>query len=91
VAEYRLHDPDVIPECTTRERYCLESGLPVGPIPGDRCIAHGASDTPCMTGLRAPQCRHERQSPNHPYPHCAECGADAPPAADIEKVRALRG
>lgn len=65
------------------ERYCVDSGRPVRRA-GDRCIKHGAADTMCQTDVRPAQCSHERQSPNHPYPHCSECGADAAPGATGE-------
>lgn len=58
------------------ERYCVDSGRPVRMIPGDRCIKHGNRSTPCYTALREARCTHPRLSPNHPYPHCAECGRD---------------
>lgn len=61
------------------ERYCVDSGRPVRLIPGDRCLSHGAEATPCFTALRAPRCKHPRQSPNHPYPHCTECGSNEAP------------
>ena len=62
----------------TTERFCLESGRAVRMIPGDRCLNHAASDQPCFTGLRMPpECMHEHLSPNHPQPHCSECGQDA--------------
>ena len=32
-------------------RVCIESGLVVRLIPGDRCLAHGASPQPCRTAL----------------------------------------
>lgn len=58
------------------ERYCIESGRPVRMIPGDRCRAHGAASTMCITDVRPAQCEHPYLSPNHPYPHCSECGRD---------------
>jgi hypothetical protein len=58
------------------EGYCLESGRPVRYEAGDRCLAHGAADRPCRAGLRVAQCQHPHLSPNHPYPHCSECGKD---------------
>lgn len=58
------------------ERYCVTSGRAVSMTPGDRCLHHGAADKPCDTDLRPAQCKHEHQSPNHPYPHCSECGKD---------------
>lgn len=61
------------------ERYCLISGRAVSMIPGDRCLAHGAAAKPCMTDVRPAQCRHEHLSPNHPRPHCSECGKDVEP------------
>jgi hypothetical protein len=66
---------------STTERYCITSGRAVSLIPGDRCLAHGAADRPCDTALRAPECQHPHLSPNHPYPHCSECGRDLTPAA----------
>lgn len=64
----------------TSERYCVDSGRPVSMIPGDRCRAHGASDVMCTTALRDPRCKHLHLSPNHPWPHCSECGQDLSPA-----------
>jgi hypothetical protein len=61
------------------ERYCVDSGRLVHMIPGDRCLEHGAAGRMCNTDVRPAQCRHQRQSPNHPYPHCSECGKDAAP------------
>lgn len=58
------------------ERYCVDSGHAVRPIPGDRCLSHGNRGEMCTTALRSPRCQHLRLSPNHPYPHCSECGAD---------------
>jgi hypothetical protein len=58
------------------EAYCVDSGRAVRWEAGDRCLHHGAADVPCVTALRVPQCRHEHLSPNHPYPHCSECGRD---------------
>jgi hypothetical protein len=58
------------------ERYCVDSGRPVSMIPGDRCIAHGNAASQCMTDVRPAQCEHSRLSPNHPHPHCSECGKD---------------
>jgi hypothetical protein len=60
------------------ERYCVDSGRPVRMIPGDRCRAHGAASKPCTTDVRPAQCEHPHLSPNHPYPHCSECGKDVP-------------
>jgi hypothetical protein len=60
------------------ERFCADSFRAVRLIPGDRCLRHGAADRPCITGLRKPpECEHEHLSPNHPYPHCSECGQTA--------------
>lgn len=57
------------------ERYCVESGRAVHPIPGDRCLSHGNRDVMCTTAeLMPPECQHSRLSPNHPYPCCEECG-----------------
>lgn len=58
------------------ERYCVVSGRPVRMIPGDRCIEHGAAGRPCATDVRPARCTHPRLSPNHPHPHCCECGCD---------------
>jgi hypothetical protein len=67
---------------TGPERYCVDSGRAVRMIPGDRCVAHGNHGEMCTTAIRVPgKCRHDRLSPNHPYPHCAECGLDARPAS----------
>lgn len=63
-----------MPEPT--ERYCVDSGRPVGLISGDRCLAHGDRDVMCTTALRAPRCQHSHLSPSHPHPHCSECGKD---------------
>lgn len=60
------------------ERYCVDSGRPVLMTPGDRCIKHGDADAPCTTDVRPAQCQHPRLSPNHPWPHCSECGRDVP-------------
>jgi len=35
-----------------RIRVCLDSGLAVRMIPGDRCLAHGAAPTACRTAVR---------------------------------------
>lgn len=56
------------------ERYCVDSGRPVRMIPGDRCIEHGGAPTMCTTDVRPAQCTHPHLSPNHPTPHCSECG-----------------
>jgi hypothetical protein len=62
----------------TTERYCVDSGRAVRMIPGDRCLRHGSRDEMCTTAVRAPaRCMHEHLSPNHPHPHCSECGQDA--------------
>lgn len=66
------------------ERYCVDSGRAVSLIPGDRCLVHGGRDTPCYTGMRRPRCQHPHLSPNHPYPHCAECEVDLP--AQVQQV-----
>jgi hypothetical protein len=63
------------------ERYCVDSGRPVHMIPGDRCLLHGAADRMCRTDVRPAQCEHPHLSPNHPYPHCSECGKDLPKLA----------
>ena len=63
------------------ERYCVESGRAVSMIAGDRCIKHGAADRMCATDLRPAQCEHPHLSPNHPSPHCSECGQNLPAAA----------
>lgn len=63
------------------EGYCVTSGRPVRIGAGDRCIRHGAADTPCTTDVRPAQCEHPHLSPNHPYPHCSECGEDLPQEA----------
>jgi len=65
------------------ERYCVISGRPVHMVPGDRCLDHGAAPTMCPTDLRPAQCQHPRLSPNHPQPHCSECGVDV--AVDPEE------
>jgi hypothetical protein len=58
------------------ERYCVDSGRAVR-VPGDRCLSHGARGVMCTTAERMPpKCEHTRLSPNHPYPHCSECGID---------------
>lgn len=58
------------------EAYCVDSGRPVRYEAGDRCLHHGNRATPCYTALREPRCAHPHLSPNHPYPHCSECGRD---------------
>jgi hypothetical protein len=60
------------------ERFCVASGRAVHMIPGDRCREHGAAGRPCTTDLRPARCQHEHLSPNHPTPHCSECGRDVP-------------
>jgi len=35
-----------------RIRVCLDSGLAVRMIPGDRCLAHGTAPTMCRTAVR---------------------------------------
>lgn len=67
-----------------QERYCVDSGRTVRMIPGDRCIRHGNRSTPCYTALREARCTHPHLSPNHPYPHCSECGRDLPVASGTE-------
>jgi hypothetical protein len=68
---YVIHWPLMV-----TERYCVDSGAPVR-VPGDRCIRHGARGEMCTTAVRSPgRCEHPRLSPNHPYPHCSECGID---------------
>lgn len=62
------------------ERYCIDSGRPVG-REGDRCLFHGAAATMCASDVRPAQCTHPRLSPNHPHPHCSECGKDLPGGA----------
>lgn len=59
------------------ERYCLVSGRPVIHA-GDRCRAHGAARAMCTTDVRPAQCEHPHRSPNHPTPHCSECGKPIP-------------
>lgn len=61
------------------EGFCIESDCPVRYGVGDRCLVHGAVDAPCEAGLRPAQCEHSRLSPNHPNPHCSECGRDVIP------------
>lgn len=61
----------------TAELYCVDSGRPVK-VEGDRCIRHGDRSVMCTTAVRPAQCTHPRLSPNHPYPHCSECGRDVP-------------
>lgn len=58
------------------EAYCVDSGRPVRYEAGDRCIHHGNRGEACTAALRDPRCEHPRLSPNHPYPHCSECGLD---------------
>lgn len=58
------------------ERYCVDSGRPVRMIPGDRCLSHGNRAEMCFTAIREARCEHPHLSPNHPYPHCSECGQD---------------
>jgi hypothetical protein len=67
---------DILAGGAEAERYCIESSRPVRMVPGDRCLIHGAADAPCTTALRPAQCEHPRLSPNHPHPHCSECGKD---------------
>lgn len=65
---------------TGPERYCVDSGRPVRAA-GDRCLSHGNRGEMCTTAIREPgKCKHPRLSPNHPYPHCSECGLDGRPA-----------
>jgi hypothetical protein len=60
------------------EGFCVVSGRAVRYGAGERCRAHGGADEPCISALRMPpECKHEHLSPNHPYPHCAECGQTA--------------
>jgi hypothetical protein len=73
-------EPDADADPATIERYCVDSGRAVSMIPGDRCLHHGARDTPCLTARRTARCTHEHRSPNHPQPHCSECGRDIPEA-----------
>ena len=60
----------------TLEGYCVDSGRPVRYEAGDRCRDHGAADNPCTAAIRPAQCEHPHLSPNHPHPHCSECGKD---------------
>jgi hypothetical protein len=61
-----------------QEAFCIDSGRAIRYEAGDRCLAHGAAGRPCETALRMPpECEHEHLSPNHPRPHCSECGQDA--------------
>lgn len=62
------------------ERYCIESLRAVHFNSGDRCRAHGAAPTMCTTDVRPAECEHPHLSPNHPTPHCSECGIDLPVA-----------
>lgn len=57
------------------ELYCVDSGRAVK-VEGDRCLVHGAAGVMCKTSRRAPRCRHQVVSVNHPRPVCSECGAD---------------
>lgn len=62
----------------TEEGFCVASYRPIRYEAGDRCRAHGDAAEPCIAGLRMPpECEHEHLSPNHPYPHCSECGQTA--------------
>jgi len=65
-----------IDEAPHWERYCVDSGRPVHMIGGDRCLSHGDQYEPCFTSIRIAKCKHPNRSPNHPRPHCAECGLD---------------
>jgi len=62
------------------EGYCVDSGRPVRLGHGDRCLRHGDAPTPCRAAVRPARCEHPHLSPNHPYPHCSECGKDLPEA-----------
>lgn len=66
---------DATPDVEMWERFCVTSGRAVQHA-GDRCMAHGAADSMCTTAVRPAQCAHPHLSPNHPYPHCSECGRD---------------
>lgn len=77
------HTTALNPATTAIERYCVESGRAVRMIAGDRCLDHGAADTPCRTAVREAQCAHEHLSPNHSYPHCSECGRDLPAVSSV--------
>lgn len=68
--------PSPNPSESDLEAYCVDSGRAVRWEAGDRCIRHPAASAPCFTALRAPRCAHRHLSPNHPYPHCSECGRD---------------
>ena len=70
--------PEAVPAIANPERYCTTSGRAVSMTPGDRCLVHGAADKPCTADIRPAQCQHEHLSPNHPWPHCSECGRDVP-------------
>lgn len=58
------------------EAYCVDSGAPVRLGAGDRCIHHGAADTPCFTAVRAvPKCTHSRWPKGaNSSDTCPECG-----------------
>lgn len=89
IAELRGVDPTGVTEAisrtwTRRERYCVESDRPTRLIPGDRCRDHGGAPEMCTTVLRPARCRHPHRSPNHPHPHCSECGLD------LDQLEAIR-
>lgn len=57
------------------EAYCVDSGHPVRYGAGDRCISHGAADTPCYAALRDPRCQHPRWPVDaNGSSRCPECG-----------------
>jgi hypothetical protein len=75
---YSAPTPAPIAQIDNPERYCVDSGRAVSMTPGDRCLHHGAADAMCATDVRPAQCEHPHLSPNHPHPHCSECGKNLP-------------
>lgn len=57
------------------EAYCIQSGYPVRPGAGDRCLRHGDALYPCEFLFRIPECQHTRW-PEHANgsDRCPECG-----------------
>lgn len=64
------------PRITDEEAYCVDSGAPVGPLGGDRCIQHGDREMPCFFAFRAPRCTHPRwPAQANGSVRCPECRA----------------
>lgn len=68
------------------EAYCVDSGAPVSPLGGDRCIRHGDRGTACYVAFRAPRCTHPRWPKDaNGSGRCPECRAVVLPPRKVEE------